>query len=69
MGIRSHVLSSIFTNTTLISLWNSLAIGMPDKDHMFRDGGNRLVCTAYGISALASSEITGKFTFHTEIHF
>lgn len=38
-------------------------------DHMFRDGGNRLVCTAHGVSALAFAEITGKFTFHTEIHF
>lgn len=48
MDIRSHVLGSIFfTRTILISLWNSFAIRKPDKDHMFRNGGNRLVCPAH----------------------
>lgn len=58
-----------FTKTTFISLWNLLAAGMPDKDHMFRDGGHRLVCTAHGVSVLASSKINGKYTFYTEFWF
>lgn len=46
-------------------------VGIPDRDYMFTDDEQQSslhCCTAHWVSAMASLEVIGDFTFHTEDH-